>query len=40
MVNWPCVLKLDGDDELVYLGSEADSGFAHVIDAPFYRILG
>ncbi|HDL9495292.1 TPA: DUF4144 domain-containing protein [Vibrio cholerae] len=24
MVNWPCILKLDGDDELVYLGSEAD----------------
>ncbi|HFG1789629.1 TPA: DUF4144 family protein, partial [Vibrio cholerae] len=23
MVNWPCILKLDGDDELVYLGSEA-----------------
>ncbi len=24
MVNWPCILKLDGDDELVYLSSEAD----------------
>ncbi|HDZ9322035.1 TPA: DUF4144 domain-containing protein, partial [Vibrio cholerae] len=24
MVNWPCILKLDGDDELVYLRSEAD----------------
>ncbi|HAS6055618.1 TPA: hypothetical protein I7122_23205 [Vibrio vulnificus] len=24
MVNWPCILKLDGVDELVYLGSEAD----------------
>ncbi|EGR1425919.1 hypothetical protein D8X77_22075 [Vibrio vulnificus] len=24
MVNWPCILKLDGDDELGYLGSEAD----------------
>ncbi|RJK82575.1 hypothetical protein CHN44_20390, partial [Vibrio cholerae] len=24
MFNWPCILKLDGDDELVYLGSEAD----------------
>ncbi|MEF2510148.1 DUF4144 domain-containing protein [Vibrio mimicus] len=24
MVNWPCILKLDGDDELVYLGSETD----------------
>ncbi|EJN6829840.1 DUF4144 domain-containing protein [Vibrio cidicii] len=24
MVNWPGILKLDGDDELVYLGSEAD----------------
>lgn len=24
MVNWPCVLKLDGDDELIYLGSEVD----------------
>ncbi|EKR8727597.1 DUF4144 domain-containing protein [Vibrio cholerae] len=24
MVNWPCILKLDGDDELVHLGSETD----------------
>ncbi|HAS6313760.1 TPA: DUF4144 domain-containing protein [Vibrio vulnificus] len=24
MVNWPCILKLDGVDELVYLGSETD----------------
>ncbi len=24
MVNWPCILKLDGDDELVYLDFEAD----------------
>ncbi|EKO6518049.1 DUF4144 domain-containing protein [Vibrio cholerae] len=24
MVNWPCILKLDGDDELVYLVSETD----------------
>ncbi|MBY7669051.1 DUF4144 domain-containing protein [Vibrio anguillarum] len=24
MVNWPCILKLDGDDELIYLGSETD----------------
>ena len=22
MVHWPCILKLDGDDELIYLGSE------------------
>ncbi|WP_305813836.1 DUF4144 family protein [Photobacterium leiognathi] len=22
MVNWPCILKLDGDDELIYLDSE------------------
>jgi hypothetical protein len=24
MVTWPCVLKLDGDDELIYLDSEVD----------------
>ena len=24
MVIWPCLLKLDGDDELIYLGSEQD----------------
>ena len=24
MVTWPCILKLDGDDELIYLGSEPD----------------
>ncbi|HCH70835.1 MAG TPA: hypothetical protein DE042_10300 [Colwellia sp.] len=24
MIIWPCILKLDGDDELVYLGSERD----------------
>lgn len=24
MIFWPCILKLDGDDELVYLGSERD----------------
>ncbi len=23
MINWPCILKLDGDDELIYLGSES-----------------
>ena len=24
MVSWPCILKLNGDDELIYLGSEQD----------------
>ncbi|PKH87925.1 DUF4144 domain-containing protein [Colwellia sp. Bg11-28] len=24
MISWPCTLKLDGDDELIYLGSEQD----------------
>lgn len=24
MIFWPCILKLDGDDELIYLGSESD----------------
>ncbi|MFT5506103.1 MAG: hypothetical protein ACI845_002725 [Gammaproteobacteria bacterium] len=24
MVFWPCILKLDGDDELIYLGSEPE----------------
>ena len=24
MITWPCMLKLDGDDELIYLGSERD----------------
>ena len=24
MVFWPCLLKLEGDDELIYLGSEQD----------------
>ncbi|ELV4995245.1 hypothetical protein SHB67_004680, partial [Vibrio vulnificus] len=24
MISWPCILKLDGDDELVYLASEND----------------
>ncbi|MBN8124865.1 hypothetical protein J0J18_24570, partial [Vibrio vulnificus] len=24
MISWPCILKLDGDDELVYLVSESD----------------
>lgn len=24
MIIWPCILKLDGDDELVYLDSERD----------------
>lgn len=24
MSIWPCILKLDGDDELIYLGSERD----------------
>ncbi|MEZ8826007.1 DUF4144 family protein [Vibrio amylolyticus] len=23
MINWPCLLKLNGDDELVYLESES-----------------
>lgn len=22
MIHWPCILKLDGDDELIYLASE------------------
>jgi len=24
MISWPCILKLNGDDELIYLGSEQD----------------
>ena len=24
MISWPCMLKLDGDDELIYLDSERD----------------
>lgn len=24
MITWPCILKLEGDDELIYLGSEHD----------------
>jgi hypothetical protein len=24
MITWPCMLKLDGDDELIYLHSEQD----------------
>ena len=24
MIFWPCILKLNGDDELIYLGSERD----------------
>ncbi|MFT5716539.1 MAG: hypothetical protein ACI9T7_000716 [Oleiphilaceae bacterium] len=24
MVHWPCILKLDGDDELIYLSSYRD----------------
>ena len=24
MVSWPCILKLEGDDELIYLMSEAE----------------
>jgi hypothetical protein len=24
MISWPCVLKLDGDDELIYLESVGD----------------
>ncbi|MGF1735381.1 DUF4144 family protein [Photobacterium satsumensis] len=23
MIQWPCIFKLDGDDELIYLASEA-----------------
>ena len=23
MIQWPCIFKLDGDDELLYLASEA-----------------
>jgi hypothetical protein len=24
MISWPCILKLEGDDELIYLDSELD----------------
>jgi hypothetical protein len=24
IISWPCILKLDGDDELIYLGSEKE----------------
>jgi acyl carrier protein len=24
MISWPCILKLNGDDELIYLGCEQD----------------
>ena len=24
IIYWPCILKLEGDDELIYLGSEKD----------------
>ncbi|HBV77399.1 MULTISPECIES: DUF4144 family protein [Vibrio] len=24
MINWPCMLKLEGDDELIYLNSEKE----------------
>ena len=24
MILWPCILKLEGDDELIYLNSECD----------------
>ncbi|WP_295891815.1 DUF4144 family protein [uncultured Vibrio sp.] len=24
MISWPCLLKLDGDDELIYLPSKSD----------------
>jgi len=24
MISWPCILKLSGDDELIYLGSEQE----------------
>jgi hypothetical protein len=24
MINWPCILKLEGDDELIYLVGERD----------------
>jgi hypothetical protein len=24
MISWPCILKLEGDDELIFLGSEQD----------------
>ncbi|WP_165311477.1 DUF4144 family protein [Vibrio ziniensis] len=24
MINWPCILKLDRDDELIYLESESE----------------
>ncbi|PKG37858.1 DUF4144 family protein [Psychromonas sp. Urea-02u-13] len=31
MIVWPCILKLDGDDELIYLGSEC--AFKYECDA-------
>ena len=49
MISWPCILKLDGDDELIYLGSELDfisecqelllSDEDHVIDSAGYSYL-
>ncbi|MBJ6915144.1 DUF4144 domain-containing protein [Vibrio cholerae] len=41
MVNWPCILKLDGDDELVYLGSEADLNYecVELIVSPGDRVI-
>ena len=49
MISWPCILKLDGDDELIYLGSDLDftsecqelllSDEDNVIDSAGYRYL-
>ncbi len=41
IVNWPCILKLDGDDELVYLGSEVDLNCecADLIVSPSDRVI-
>jgi hypothetical protein len=49
MIAWPCMLKLDGDDELIYLDSEQDfisecrelllCDDDHVIDSVGYRYL-
>ncbi len=41
MVNWPCILKLDGNDELVYVGSEADLNFecVELLVSPSDRVI-
>ncbi|EMW0566264.1 TPA: DUF4144 domain-containing protein [Vibrio parahaemolyticus] len=41
MISWPCILKLDGDDELVYLASESDlnSECSSLILCPNDRVI-